>query len=287
MEDQNLPTTYKSEINIFEGCSTLKLTEDESKKISENFDENLVEIRTDGLIYLPQVFWRERLNSTFGIGQWALIPKSNHKDPDHKRDKLYLEGVLMVRGCYISTAIGEAELHSNNANQSWASVWESAKSDCITRCCKDLGIASELWQPSFIESWKDKYAVEVWCNKKDNLGQIKKVKQWRKKDANPFWNEQRHDKTEANVPAPQKKEISKPVNRPEGMKSTEESIDSLHNEYIAEYNDYMLTSDDENFSRFHPDNWKEEPTVKGYIAALKLLKQLNKENHERTLSGNA
>ena len=26
-------------------------------------------------------------------------------------------------------------------------------------CCKDLGIASELWDPVFIAKWKPKYAV--------------------------------------------------------------------------------------------------------------------------------
>ncbi|MBK7380614.1 MAG: hypothetical protein IPJ03_16785 [Ignavibacteriales bacterium] len=35
--------------------------------------------------------------------------------------------------------------------QSWASVEESAKSDCLGRCCKDLGIFKELWQPNFVK----------------------------------------------------------------------------------------------------------------------------------------
>ena len=28
------------------------------------------------------------------------------------------------------------------------------------RCCKDLGVASVLWDPIFIAQWKSKYAVE-------------------------------------------------------------------------------------------------------------------------------
>ena len=28
---------------------------------------------------------------------------------------------------------------------------ESAKSNAMMRCCKDLGIASELWDPNFIQ----------------------------------------------------------------------------------------------------------------------------------------
>lgn len=40
---------------------------------------------------------------------------------------------------------------------------ESAKSNALMRCCKDLGIASELWDPSFILQWKEKYAIGVFA----------------------------------------------------------------------------------------------------------------------------
>ena len=176
----NIPTIYKSEINIFQGASTLSISEDETKKLSADFSNELIEIRPDGMIFLPQVFWRERLNKVFGIGQWALIIKHNTQDVE--RNKLYVESVMMIRGCYISTAVGEAELHEDNKMQSWASVWESAKSDSITRCCKDLGIASQLWQPNFINKWKDDNAVQVWVDGKNRP-------QWRKKTAKAFFKE--------------------------------------------------------------------------------------------------
>jgi len=31
------------------------------------------------------------------------------------------------------------------------------------RCCKDLGIASELWDPNFILRWKSEFSQTVWC----------------------------------------------------------------------------------------------------------------------------
>lgn len=212
--NNNLPTTYKAEVNIFEGASMLDISKEETEKIAAPFDEKLIEIRPDGIIFLPQVFWRQRLNQSFGIGQWALIVKGSHKDPDPTKDKLYVEGVLMVRGKYVATAVGEAELHSDNKNQSWASVWESAKSDCITRCCKDLGIASELWQPQFGREWAKKYAVEVWCKMKD--GKTKKL--WRKKNAPPFWNEQGQPVvTDVEQPSPD-------INKGDGNKSTNHTM---------------------------------------------------------------
>ena len=180
---EKIENKLTADLNIYRNVSELKVTEDEQKKLLASFDAKEIEIRPDGLIYLPQTFWRKRLNEAFGIGQWALVPKSSTKDPD--RDRLYLEGVLMVRGTYVATAVGEAEYHSDNAMQSWASVYESAKSDCITRCCKDLSIASELWQPEFIRNWIATNAVKVFIEKKGGGKGIS----WRKKTSPKYWNE--------------------------------------------------------------------------------------------------
>jgi len=204
----------KTEINIYTGASMLKITDEEQTKLLASFETKEIEIRPDGLIYLPQTFWRKRLNESFGIGQWCLIIKSNTKDPD--RSKLYLQGVLMVRGSYVAESVGEAEYHETNEQQSWASVWESAKSDCITRCCKDLGIASELWQPEFIRKWIAENAIDVWCEMKFKDGTIKPKKLWRKKDSKPFWNEKNSKQSEnihepkitSNEPKPAKKYLN-------------------------------------------------------------------------------
>lgn len=39
---------------------------------------------------------------------------------------------------------------------------EGCKSNALMRCCKDLGVASELWDPRFIRGYLDKHAKEVW-----------------------------------------------------------------------------------------------------------------------------
>ena len=38
---------------------------------------------------------------------------------------------------------------------------EGCKSNAMVRCCKDLGIASELWDPRYIKDWKAKHTREV------------------------------------------------------------------------------------------------------------------------------
>lgn len=47
------------------------------------------------------------------------------------------------------------------------------------RCCKDLGIGSELWDPRFIREFKKKYAQEVWV---EHVVNKKKRQIWMRKD---------------------------------------------------------------------------------------------------------
>jgi len=50
---------------------------------------------------------------------------------------------------------------------------EGCKSNALMRCCKDLGIASELWDPVFIRKFMAEYSKQVWVehmtNKKRKL----------------------------------------------------------------------------------------------------------------------
>jgi hypothetical protein len=39
---------------------------------------------------------------------------------------------------------------------------EGCKSNALMRCCKDLGIASELWDPRFIRTFTKEMTKEVW-----------------------------------------------------------------------------------------------------------------------------
>jgi hypothetical protein len=58
------------------------------------------------------------------------------------------------------------------------SAVEGCKSNALMRCCKDLGIASELWDPHFIRSFRAKCMQEVWV---ENVTTKKKRQFWFKK----------------------------------------------------------------------------------------------------------
>lgn len=44
-----------------------------------------------------------------------------------------------------------------------ATATEACKSNALMRCCKDLGVASELWDPRFIREFKAEHCVEVFA----------------------------------------------------------------------------------------------------------------------------
>lgn len=175
-------------IPMYQNASMLKITEEEQKELQKPVPEEDIEIRPDGLIYYPQVFVRDKLNQVLGIGQWALIQHSCTKDP--KSNKLFFDGSLYIRGTFVARAVGEQEYHDSNPMQSWASAYEGAKSDCLVRCCKDIGIGKELWQPKYSREWVKKHAVKVFIKAKDRKTNKEEIKTaWRRKDQEPYWNE--------------------------------------------------------------------------------------------------
>lgn len=143
-----------------------------------------VEIRPDGLIYLPEIKYRRILNRAFGPGTWAVLPMEITVSPQD--NMLYYKGILFVYGRFVSEAIGEQQYFPDNDRMSYATAAESAKSNCLMRCCKDLGIASSLWDPQYIRQWIAQHAVEAWCVNIGNHDRGKKKKMWRKRSAPPI-----------------------------------------------------------------------------------------------------
>lgn len=61
---------------------------------------------------------------------------------------------------FIAQARGECQFFGND--DGIATAGEGCKSNALMRCCKDLGIASELWDPRYIRDFKKKYAQDIW-----------------------------------------------------------------------------------------------------------------------------
>ena len=176
-ELQPLEISGKIEIaDMVKSVGNVKLNEEQKGILFAPVNEEEVEIRPDGLVYLPWVFYHNRLRKAFGY-EYALIPKS---DPKYIPEaNLMVWGFYMViKGSLMGYALGENGYHPNNPKMSYGDAVEGCKSNALMRLCKDLGISTELWQPEFVRKWKEERAVS---NFEYDQKKGKKVEVWRKK----------------------------------------------------------------------------------------------------------
>jgi hypothetical protein len=149
----------------YENASNLKLSSKETESLSADFED--VDFRRgaggkDELIYIEHQSLRRRLNEVIGIGQWSVIIRRNWTEDflTAKREpacRVYVECVLLIRGCFIAEAIGDGTYYKSNAASNYGDAYEIAKSAVIHRVCKDCGIGLQAWNKDFCEGWKSKY----------------------------------------------------------------------------------------------------------------------------------
>ena len=147
----------------------------------------------DGLLYLPEIKYRRTLNAAFGPGGWGLAPRG---ETNVGPKIVSREWGLVCLGRYVCPSAIPLECHHRSRSVHPLSIHgrcscsrattdiyrlvsvargeqeyfdpsgiptatEACKSNALMRCCKDLGIASELWDPRFIREYKAKYCDEV------------------------------------------------------------------------------------------------------------------------------
>jgi hypothetical protein len=154
---------FENEFNVeylLPTAGKIELSERESEILFAPVNEEDIEIRPDGFIYLPWMEYARRLTEAFGIA-WALIPNGMpkfHKVTNH----IYWGFWLVIKGHLCGYAIGEQEYITSNRNMTYGDACEGAKSNALMRLCKGIGMSLELWKPSFIRKWKEKYAEKYW-----------------------------------------------------------------------------------------------------------------------------
>ncbi|ESK94195.1 mitochondrial genome maintenance protein [Moniliophthora roreri MCA 2997] len=157
----------------YSGLSERPFSKEAAEVLLAPIDPNDVEMKPDGMIYLPEIKYRRILNKAFGPGGWGLAPRT---ETNVGAKIVSREYALVCLGRLVAIARGEQEYFDPNGI---ATATEACKSNALMRCCKDLGIASELWDPRFIREFKEKYCIEVWA---EHIPTKKKKKVWRRKD---------------------------------------------------------------------------------------------------------
>ncbi|KAF4637852.1 hypothetical protein G7Y89_g226 [Cudoniella acicularis] len=135
------------------------------------FDD--VEVKPDGIIYLPEIKYRRILNRAFGPGGWGLAPRGETIVTPKSITREY---ALVAHGRLVSVARGEQDYFSP---EGIPTATEGCKSNALMRCCKDLGVASELWDPRFIRQFMKEKAKQVWV---EHVPSKKKKQIWLRKD---------------------------------------------------------------------------------------------------------
>ena len=157
----------------FPGIAQTRFPDEVTSVLLAPIDAFDVEIKPDGLLYLPEIKYRRILNKAFGPGGWALMPRSQHH---LQGDTLSREYALYAYGRFVAQARGEQQVFEKAGI---ATASEGVKSNALMRCCKDIGIASELWDPIFIQKWKAKFAAERWV---EHSRTKSKSRMWRRAD---------------------------------------------------------------------------------------------------------
>jgi hypothetical protein len=139
------PTEFRNEFDVGKMLTTagnVELSKEEIAILYAPVKEGDVEIRPDGLIYLPWMEYVTRLRNAFGM-RWSIIPQGL---PKLKGTTIMWGFYLLVRESLMGYAIGEQEYYPNNSTMSYSDACEGAKSNALMRLCKGIGISLELWK---------------------------------------------------------------------------------------------------------------------------------------------
>lgn len=153
----------------FEGTAVAPFPDEARAVLAERVDPRDVEIRPDGIVYMSGVWYRRQLTRAFGAGAWSIVPRGPARTMG---DLIVYHGALIILGRFVAEAVGEC---ATRFGMTYASALEGARTDCLTRCCKDLGLATELWDKTWREAWvRD-------CAFQDGVDSKGKPK-WKKRD---------------------------------------------------------------------------------------------------------
>ena len=150
-------------------AGTLDLTKEESEALQLDFLDEAFKPGADGkehLIYIEHAYLRNRLTEVFGMGKWAIVPRrswsekfilpANKTRSETEGERVYVEAMLIIRGCFVAEAIGDMAYYPKNNAQNYGDAVEGAKTAALRRCCKEFGIGLQAWKKDFCQGWADR-----------------------------------------------------------------------------------------------------------------------------------
>lgn len=146
-------------------ASELRLTPEETKELKEEFGDEAFRPGAAGkesLIYIEHAHLRDRLDKVLGMGQAVLVPLRLWQEEAKWTDSygaektcviVYVEAAFIVRGHYITQAVGDMAYYQNNPGQNYGDAVEGAETAALRRCAKKFGVGLQAWSKTWCEGW--------------------------------------------------------------------------------------------------------------------------------------
>lgn len=145
----------------FSAGSRLVLTAEEEAILLADvpIDEIQVKHNKAGTIFVHWTFYAKRLNRVFHVGQWVCqpVPGSAYSKIGKQINR---EFALYIRGNAIAGAMGNCDYIESNQEMSYADAAEGCRGNALMRCCKQIGIALELWDKRFARKFREEYCEQ-------------------------------------------------------------------------------------------------------------------------------
>lgn len=178
--EQNLPSDAKNKAisdltaACYQKASQLQLSKEEIALLSADFPDEAFQPGAAGkenLIYIEHAALRERLDQVIGMGQWCVIPirrweekftyqkeiwenrRPTGKFEEVSGSHVYVDGIMLIRGAFVGSAIGEMTYYPDNHTQNYGDAVEGAETAALRRCCKRLGIGLQAWRKDWCIGW--------------------------------------------------------------------------------------------------------------------------------------
>ena len=98
------------------------------------------------------------MDEVLGMGGWSHVSLRTWNE-DYKTGKgtaavrVYHECVLIVRGVYITQAIGDMSYYPGNEQMNYGDAWQGSQSASLRRCLRDFGVGLQAWSKVFAKGW--------------------------------------------------------------------------------------------------------------------------------------
>lgn len=166
---------------MIERVGQMVVTDEQAEILTAPVPDDEIDIRPDGFIYVSHEYCRRQLNLAFKPLGWTMIEASPIV-PRPGTNEFYQKWALFIGGVFAGVTMASRQMHDKNEAQDMSDVYESIKSDCIRRLCKDLGLGIEAWNKRRQKQWRDEFAIKVLCRTRDRGN----VPRWRRRDADEF-----------------------------------------------------------------------------------------------------